>query len=167
MPRKPRFSSADRDLIRKHAIGKPTGVIAEVGGFTFDLTPLTTEQAGEVFSIVGTFSGLYEKQNDDGNVEAKAAAIGQLIGVEGNRVRKILRSVLWESVRASEPDFEEPLFDEFFNAQPLKDTVVAVLPKIIEASGLGTLLGNLSTPANGPTTQTPGTATSSPSTTKP
>lgn len=146
MPKKIRFTARDREIIRKHSIGKPTGVVVEVGGMEIDLVPLTTEQAGEVFAILDAFATLQKAADDKGAVESGAAALGELVGKEGARVKRILHGILHESATAGDLIDDEAVFEEWFNRLPLLDTVKVMLPKIIEAQGLGTMLGNSLTP---------------------
>lgn len=141
-----RFTADDRDLIRKQVIGKPTGVIADIGGFKLDLLPLTTEQAREFFKLVDFFVNLQSKADGEGNV---VKSLGD-IGTEADRMEGLLKSVLRGSAIASdlidESNGGEELFNEWFDALPFKELLTTVGPLILQAQGLGTLLGNLSTP---------------------
>lgn len=150
-----RFSAADREIIRKHCIGKPTGVVVELRGFTLDLVPLTTEQANEVFSILDAIAPLLKMQNADGVVDVARDHWAAIVAKEGKRVNTILRSVLHGAAVANDlidDDEGEELFDKWYKGLPLAETLRTLSPKLVEAQGLQTMLGNSSTPPSETTT---------------
>lgn len=156
-----RFSAADRNLIRKHSVGKPTGVTVELGGFELNLVPMTVEQAGEVFRIVDTLVPLLRSNVDAGMLEAKQDVLAKVVATEGPRVTQIVRGILRESALAGdlidEGDAGEDVFEEWFGRLPLLEMLKTLWPKLVEAQGLKTMLGNYSTPPQEPsTTETAG-----------
>lgn len=158
-----RFSRENRAAIAKQAIGKPTDVTVEVGGITIALVPITTEQADEVFSILESF-GKLSAQAENGIAQVSPDFLAAMIPTEGRRIRKVLRSYLLESAKASDlvDDGCEDVFDEWFARLPLLDTIRTMLPKIVEAQGLGTMLGNSSTPPAEPALEAVPAGTASP-----
>lgn len=145
-----RFSAADRNAIRKHVVGQPTGVIVTLGGFDLDLVPLTTEQAGDVFEVLDAIAPLIGSTDSKGDVAVNKDAWAEIIAKEGKRVKAIARSVLRESAVANdlidESDAGDEVFDEWFEALPFKVMLTTLFPKVVQAQGLTTLLGNDSTP---------------------
>ena len=133
------FSAANRANILKLIVGKPSGVIASVGGMEFDLLPLSTSEAMGVFELINKISGLIGK----GAESADPAVIAKLVGEDGGKVVSLARSVLCRAARfANSAEFEETIFDEWFDAQELKTYMGHLLPKIAEANGLGGFIGS-------------------------
>lgn len=156
-----RFTAADRALIVRHAIGKPTGIVVEIGGMQIDLVPLTTEQADEVFAVIDVLSDLFSQQNAQGEVTVNQADGIKLAVAQVRRLRKLVRDVLHESALASDQIDDESVFDEWFNHLSItKDNLEPLVLSIIQASGLKGLMGNLLTRPSGTTTP-PGTESAS------
>ena len=158
--KKVRFSADDRETIRRHTIGKPTGVLVDLSGVEFDLVPLTTAQGNAIFEILDAVSPLISKADAGGNVAIAQTAWAGIVAAEGRRVNSILRGILLASAKATlvpcgetslplfDPDDADSLalFDEWFEALPLVETVRTLFPKLLEAQGMTTLMGNSSTP---------------------
>ena len=141
-----RFSKKDRAAIAKQVIGKPTDVTVELGGMTISLVPITTAQADEIFDILDAFGKLGAQADKDGMASLNQTDLASMVPREGKRIKKVLRSYLFESAKASDLiDDCDDIFDEWFGSLPLLETVRTMLPKIVEAQGLGTMLGNSST----------------------
>jgi hypothetical protein len=151
-----RFSAADRDIIRKHVIGKPTGVIATIGGMKFDLIPITAEQAQTLFEILDVVGPMWAQ----GDVTGGKSDLMMILGREGKRTMDVLRSVVHDAAEANgliDADGGEEIFAEWFGKLPPVETLQTLFPKFVEAQGLKTLLGNGSPP---PANETAGEATS-------
>lgn len=150
-----RFSAADREQIRKQAVGEPTGVIFAFAGFKFDLVPLTVEQGKQICAIVDAIAPFMRA---DGVAEMQQDVLAQVIGRDGPRATSLLHDILHESALANdlinESDAGEEAFDEWFGKLSLFNAVKQLWPKLIEAQGMSTMLGNSSTPAPEPMTTT-------------
>ena len=145
------FTKTERGFIWKQTVGKPTGVKVEIAGFEFDLVPLTTAQAQQILEII---DAIPELQNiDNGVVKVDPNRIMQLVAKEGKRVMELAKSVLHSAAVASDmidrsTDGEgEACFDEWFSGLSLRPTTQALLPALLVANGLGTLLKNAEAPA--------------------
>lgn len=141
------FTPENRTRILAMKANKPSGVLVEVGGLSFDLVALN---AGEVLSVLDVLSRLAEL--------AKAAQTGTLDGTsimaaagqDGRKIADLMRSVLKRSAGVATAD-EESLFNEWFDAQAIMDLASTVVPKILEANGLGAILAR---PQTAPETTT-------------
>lgn len=154
-----RFSPAERDQIRKQVVGKPTGVIFEVGGFELDLVPLTVEQATQVGKLVDGIGAAASGVAVDGEGNAKfdLAMITKLVEHDVPLARALLRNILFDSAVAGELVDESiagevETFDDWFGRLPVRQTLQELIPKLLESQGLQTSLGNSSTPPTEPTT---------------
>lgn len=143
------FSRADRERILSLAVGKPTGVIVEIGGFELNLVPLTPSQASGIFSLLDAFSKLDGAANENGEVVLTRTNLLQLIAKEGDRVIDLARAIVYKTAKANGligPEDGKQVFDEWFDDLDFFETVRTLVPAIIEASGMKSLLGNRSTP---------------------
>lgn len=142
------FTKAERDFIWKQTVGKPTGVKVEIAGFEFDLVPLTTAQAHQILGIIETVP---ELQNfGDGKVQVDPNTIMQLVAREGKNVMSLAKSILHSAAEASnmiDDDGGEDLFNEWFAGLAVRQTATALIPALLAANGLGTLLKNAEAPA--------------------
>lgn len=141
-----KFSAADRRKIAALVIGTPSGTVVEIGGMEFDLLPLTTRQADRVFELLDTITGLQRQAEDDGAADITQTALMELVAREGKNVSALVHDVLLKSARAMDILDDEAVFDEWFDQLELKDTILTLLPKLVAANGLSTMLGNSSTP---------------------
>jgi hypothetical protein len=139
-PKKKRmFSAENRAHVMQLVIGKPSGVVAEVGGQEFDLLPFNTAEGLRVFALLKKFASLFELIRADAVTEAD---IARAVGEEGDNILALVRSMLHRSANVCGAD-EEEVFAEWFGSLGLMDLVKSVVPKLIAANGLGDLLGNV------------------------
>jgi hypothetical protein len=150
-----RFTADDRDAIRKQTVGTPTDVAFEVGPIAIRLIPLTVEQAEDIFGLLDAFTEVQKQANDSGDVAAAGEVWAALISREGRRAKKLMREILLESAEANGLVDDVEVFDLWLGRLPLVDTIKALLPKVVEAQGLMTMMGKSSTPTSQPS-ETPG-----------
>lgn len=144
------FTAAERSAIERQQVAVPTGTIVEIGGFEFNLVPLTSDQMDRIFALVEVVAGV-----QGGSMSANAVGvevIAQLIAREGKNVRTLVRDVLFESAKAvGMIDFDgegEAVFDEWFGRIDLLAAVRELVPAVIKANGLTSVFGaNPSNPA--------------------
>lgn len=152
MPKeKLRFTAEDREAIRKQSIGRATDVSIELNGVELNLVPLSVGQAVEVFALLKSFVALRSSADKaTGEAVVPQDDFASLISTEGDRVKTIMHDVLYDSAVATSAtegvDVDEELFHYWFDHLPLLSTLKALFPKIIEAQGLNTMLGNSSPP---------------------
>ena len=72
------FSPANREKVLRAVVGKPSGVIAEVGGLSFNLVALS---AGEVLSVLGLLTKFADL--------ATQSATVQMIRVLSSRTQRL------------------------------------------------------------------------------
>jgi hypothetical protein len=145
------FSRAERSFILKHAVGKPTGTKVEIGGFEFDLIPLTPSQADGIFSLLDAFSQIETVANaETGDATFTQANFFKLIAKEGSKLIALAREILYTTAKANGligEDGGDDVFDEWFKTIDLFALVRQLVPALIAASGMKSLLGNRSTPS--------------------
>jgi hypothetical protein len=144
-----RFSAAERNLIRRSAVGKPTGVIVSVGGFDLDLVPLTVSQSSDIGEIIDALQGV-AKDFKDGKLNAAPDVAMAALSAETKRVTGLMKSVLFETALASdlidESDSGVEVFDEWFSELPMLPTLLLLFKGVVDASGVAEAFGNPSTP---------------------
>lgn len=153
------FSASERDKVKQLVVGKPTGVLVEIGGVILDLVPLTTQQGKDVTSLFDAFRELKDKA-----VTLTVADLAQILLSKRDIVFSLLRGILWRTVVANEQvdqdDGGQEAFDEWFDNLEFQPMLKALLPAILEANGLKSLLGNgrpAATEAEAPPVETPST----------
>jgi hypothetical protein len=144
------FSSRERAFVAQQTAGKPTGAEVEIAGFVIDLVPLTTSQAQQILNILDAIPEL-TKPAGPGQVQLDVTRMLELVSREGRQVMDLARSVLFRSAKASHMiDAEnegQDVFDEWFDQLDLRSTAAALLPAILKANGLESLMGNAPAPA--------------------
>lgn len=157
-----RFTAAERDNIRKQSVGKPTGVVFTIGDISLDLVPLTVQQAKDIFRIVDSLQSALSAATagEGGATNFDASSIAAIVANDGPRATNLLYSILWRSGLATKIENGDALiedspigkeiFDEWFDNLPVKETLVAFFPKLLEAQGLTSMLGNSSPPTQKP-----------------
>lgn len=143
------FSSRDRAAISDQVVGVPSGHKITVGGFVFDLIPLTTSQATQILTLLQAIPDLTGKGPEAG----KAVDVMQLLAMiarEGDRARELARSILYKTAKANKLiDFQdegEASFDDWFDDLDIIDTLKRLLPAVLQASHLEGILGNVNAP---------------------
>ena len=129
------FSPANREKILRAVVGKPTGVIAEVGGQTFDLVALS---AGEVLSVLGLLTKFSDLAAAADGGTLQGPEIMRAIGEDGSIVADLVKSVLKRSAQVTAD--EEATFEAWFAELPIIETVRNIIPQLLEANGLGGMI---------------------------
>jgi hypothetical protein len=141
--RKPLFSAAERAHIATLVVGEPSGVTVEIGGMEVNLLPLSNRQGKQALRLIGVVAGLTE---GDTNAQIGITVIAKLIASEGESVRALVHDILLTSSKASGlidvADDGEAVFEEWYDSLSLVETIKTMLPAIVKANGLDTMLGN-------------------------
>lgn len=143
------FSAHERSFISQQNVGKPTGVTVEVGGFVFDLVPLTTSQASMVLDIMDSIPEL-RSLSQSGDMEIAISRMLELASERGRDILALLRKLLLKSAKANGlinvDDDGLAVFNDWFDELELRATLITVIAPVLAANGLGTLLGNAQAP---------------------
>ena len=130
------FSPANREKVLRAVVGKPSGVIAEVGGLSFNLVALS---AGEVLSVLGLLTKFADLATQSEKGTLSGPAVMRAIGEDGGTVAGLVKSVLKRSAGVKEPA-ELDLFETWFENLPIIESAQGLIPKILEANGLGSMM---------------------------
>jgi len=140
------FAPGNRAKILARAVGKPTGVTVEVGGLTFNLVALSTDEVLSVTDLLTKVANLASK-SEGGTVTG--TDIMRALGEDGSKVARLFESILRRSGQVNGPD-EERLFTEWFGSLSIFEAARTLVPKILEANGLGAMLARPTEPATSP-----------------
>jgi|GEM_PF-2717140 len=147
------FSAANRAFLMEQAIGKPTGIIVELGGLEFNLVPLSTRDGKRVIAMAEELTETW-KGIAGGNVTQ--ADVFATLGSKLPEVLDMVKRVLADSAGIADDD-ARALFEEWFEATPFVPTLKALIPKVLRANGMDAIADRIerpSTPAS-QTTETP------------
>jgi hypothetical protein len=133
---RPIFSAQTRLELLKQVVGKPSGVIVELGGLQIDLVAVSVADDEQVIGLAQTFGSIY-----DDVMSKQITSFAEIIPQIGGRYRDlkdILKRMVHDSVEV-DGDEGEAAFDEWWNALPLVETMQALASATLSANRLASL----------------------------
>lgn len=130
------FKAADRARILAQAVGDPTGTVIEIGGMSIDLVALSMHEGRSLLDIVGRVGKLM-----DGGQHSNMEWV-EAIGDDAPRIVALLQSTLRRSAfhGIDEPPAEDvAVFDEWFEAVPVREMLGTAVPAMLAANGVSGL----------------------------
>jgi len=163
-PQRARFSAKDRASILARVPGKPSGVLAQVGGMEFDLVAVSNAELLEILEIAYAVADIFDSITKG---EASNSDLLRGLGQDGPKALDFLKAVLKRSafmgvdITTADAQADISVFEEWFALVPAADMLREVFPKLLQANGLG----QFSNPTTATPVEVPATSPSEPQTT--
>lgn len=145
------FPIAEARKILAQRVGEPSDVVIELGGLSIALHPLTTADSDFVIEVINGLDVAYRNAKDgatDGSI-SQETLLGLITSAAGQvaELRDFVREQLSRALYVK-TDEERELFDAWWNGLPFVETLKTVLPNLIAASGLSSLVNPLTAAGN-------------------
>lgn len=129
------FTQDQEEFLLAQAVGKPSGVCVEVGGVAFNLVPLSTADGLYVVSAVTKFSALWSQISGSAAGGVNEAEVVAALDRDVPRIFEIMRNTLLEAAKASGGEFDQEVFDRWYERTRLIPTLRALVPAILRTNG--------------------------------
>ena len=128
------FTPEQESFLLAQAVGRPSGIVVDIGGVSFDLVPLSTEDGLYVVGVITKFSALWSQISGAGAAVNEADIVATLER-DVPRVFDIMRTTLLDAAKSAGGAFDEAVFERWFAKTRLIPLLRALVPAVLKCNG--------------------------------
>ncbi|MHB1798058.1 MAG: hypothetical protein ACYCUI_07100 [Vulcanimicrobiaceae bacterium] len=128
------FTPEQETFLLSQAVGQPSGIVVDIGGVSFDLVPLSTEDGLYVTGVITKFTALWAQINGASGAANESDVLATLER-DVPRVFGIMHTTLHEAATVAGGAFDEAVFERWFAKTRLIPLLRALVPAVLKCNG--------------------------------